>query len=284
MENGGPSRTALITAYARAYHQVEDRPKIFDDPLAARLLGYAQDELPSLGTVGTERLSGAVTDRPRRLFFATRTRFAEDAVTAAVAAGVRQVVVLGAGLDTFAYRNPRPDLHVFEVDHPATQAWKRERLAVAGIDTPDTLTFVPVDFESQALAPELDAAGFSRTLPATFVWLGVVYYLTPEAAHSTLAYIAGQVQPVEVVFDYLRAATTDAERAHQRLRAERLAGVGEPVFSYFTPDGIAARLRSLGFTGVEDHPAADLVAGYLGECAGELPPALGSLRMLRASR
>ncbi|GHH42289.1 hypothetical protein GCM10017774_38420 [Lentzea cavernae] len=148
-ENGGPSRTALITAYARAYHQVEDRPKIFDYPLAARPLGYAQDELPSLGTVGTERLSGAMTDRPRRLFFASRTRFAEDAVTAAVAAGVRQVVVLSAGLDTFAYRNPHPDLHVFEVDHPATQAWKRERLAVAGIDTLDTLTFVPVDFETR---------------------------------------------------------------------------------------------------------------------------------------
>ncbi|GHH42285.1 hypothetical protein GCM10017774_38410 [Lentzea cavernae] len=104
------------------------------------------------------------------------------------------------------------------------------------------------------------------------MWLGVVYYLTPEAAHSTLAYIAGQAQPVEVVFDYLRAATTDAERAHQRLRAERLAGVGESVFSYFTPDGIAAQLWSLGFTGVEDHPAADLVVGYLGESAGGTVP------------
>ncbi|MCP2244025.1 class I SAM-dependent methyltransferase [Lentzea aerocolonigenes] len=283
MENGGPSRTALITAYARAYHQVVDQPQIFTDPLAARLLGHSAEELPA----ATDRLGGAVTERPRRLFFATRARFAEDAVAAAVTAGVRQVVILGAGLDTFAYRNPHRDLRVFEVDHPATQAWKRERLATTGIDTPDTVTFVPVDFETQTLATELEAAGFSRTAPAVFVWLGVVYYLTPDAANATLAYIAGQAQPVEVVFDYLRSATTDEERAYQRARADRLASVGEPVFSYFTPDGIAAQLRALGFTGVEDHSAADLISGYLGgsaEFGGEPSPALHALRMLRASR
>ncbi|MGW6929721.1 class I SAM-dependent methyltransferase [Lentzea sp. NPDC054927] len=287
MENGGPSRTALVTAYARAYHQIADRPRIFTDPLAARLLGYATEELPKLGTAATDRLGGAVTDRFRRLFFASRARFAEDAVAGAVAAGVRQVVILGAGLDTFAYRNPHRDLRVFEVDHPATQAWKRERLATTGIDSPETLTFVPVDFESQTLATELEAAGFSRTDPAVFVWLGVVYYLTPDAVHATLAYIADQAQPVEVVFDYLRSATTDAERAHQRARADRLAAVGEPLFSYFTPDGIAAQLRALGFTGVEDHSAPDLIVGYLGGPAafeGEPPPALHAIRMLRASR
>jgi len=287
MENGGPSRTALVTAYARAYHQIADQPQIFTDPLAARVLGHAADELPSLGTAATDRLGGAVTDRPRRLFFATRARFAEDTVAAAVAAGVRQVVILGAGLDTFAYRNPRADVRVFEVDHPATQAWKRERLATAGIDSPETLTFVPVDFETQTLATELDAAGFSRTDPAVFVWLGVVYYLTADAARATLAYIAGQAQPVEVVFDYLRSATTDAERAYQRARADRLAAVGEPVFSYFTPDGLAEQLRALGFTGVEDHSTADLISGYLGGSPafeGEPTPALNGIRIMRASR
>ncbi|MEU0878066.1 SAM-dependent methyltransferase [Lentzea sp. NPDC005914] len=286
MENGGPSRTALVTAYARAYHQIADRAQIFTDPLAARLLGYAAEELPRLGTAATDRLGGAVTERPRRLFFASRARFAEDAVTAAVAAGVRQVVILGAGLDTFAYRNPHRDLRVFEVDHPATQAWKRERLATTGIDSPETLTFVPVDFETQTLATELESAGFSRTDAAVFVWLGVIYYLTPDAAHDTLAYIAGQAQPVEVVFDYLRSATTDAERAYQQARADRLAAVGEPLFSYFTPDGIAAQLRALGFTGIEDHSAPDLIAGYLGSSAAFLsePSPLHALRLLRASR
>ena len=287
MENGGPSQTALITAYARAYHQITDRPQIFTDPLAARLLGVTAEELTELGTSTTDHLGAGASDRPRRLFFAARARFAEDTVAAAIAAGVRQVVILGAGLDTFAYRNPRPDLRVFEVDHPATQAWKRERLATTGIDRPETLTFVPVDFETQTLAAGLESAGFKRTDPAVFVWLGVVFYLTPNAVHTTLEYIAGQAQPVEVVFDYLQPAATDEDRAHQRARADRLAGVGEPLFSYFTPDDIAAQLRALGFTGIEDHSAPDLIAGYLDGSAGfegEPPRALCAIRILRASR
>jgi methyltransferase (TIGR00027 family) len=287
MDNDGPSRTALITAYARAYHQIADRPQIFTDPLAARLLGVTAEELAELGTPTTIHLGDVVSDRPRRLFFAARARFAEDAVAAAIAAGVRQVVILGAGLDTFAYRNPRPDLRVFEVDHPATQAWKRERLTTAGIDRPKTLTFVPVDFETQTLAAGLESTGFKRTDPAVFVWLGVVFYLTPNAAHATLEYIAGQAQPVEVVFDYLQPANSDEDRAHQQARADRLAGVGEPVFSYFTPDDIAAQLRALGFTDLEDHSAPDLVTRYLDGSArfeGEPPRALRAIRILRASR
>ncbi|WP_433527026.1 class I SAM-dependent methyltransferase [Nocardia pseudovaccinii] len=287
MDNDGPSRTALITAYARAYHQIADRPQIFTDPLAARLLGVTAEELAELGTSTTDHLGAGASDRFRRLFFAARARFAEDAVAAAIAAGVRQVVILGAGLDTFAYRNPLPDLRVFEVDHPATQAWKRERLTTAGIDHPETLTFVPVDFETQTLAAGLESSGFERTDPAVFVWLGVVFYLTPNAAHATLEYIAGQAQPVEVVFDYLQPANSDEDRAHQQQRADRLAGVGEPVFSYFTPDDIAAQLRTLGFTDLEDHSAPDLVTGYLDGSArfgGEPPRALRAIRILRASR
>ncbi|MFI2283960.1 class I SAM-dependent methyltransferase [Nocardia beijingensis] len=285
MHNDGPSRTALITAYARAYHQIADRPQIFTDPLAARLLGVTAEELAEKGA--PTNVGDVVSARPRRLFFAARARFAEDAVAAAIAAGVRQVVILGAGLDTFAYRNPRPDVRVFEVDHPATQAWKRERLTTAGIDRPETLTFVPVDFETQTLAAGLESAGFERTDPAVFAWLGVVFYLTPNAAHATLEYIAGQAQPVEVVFDYLQPAETDEDRAHQQARADRLAGVGEPVHSYFTPDDIAAQLRALGFTDLEDHSATDLVAGYLDGSAsfeGEPPRALRAIRILRASR
>ncbi|MEU2038995.1 class I SAM-dependent methyltransferase [Nocardia niwae] len=287
MDNDGPSRTALITAYARAYHQIADRPRIFTDPLAARLLGVTAEELAEKGTPTTNHLGDKVSDRPRRLFFAARARFAEDAVAAAITAGVRQVVILGAGLDTFAYRNPRPDLRVFEVDHPATQAWKRERLTAAGIDRPETLTFVPVDFETQTLAAGLESTGFKRTDPAVFVWLGVVFYLTSNAAHATLEYIAGQAHPVEVVFDYLQPAATDEDRAHQRARADRLADVGEPVLSYFTPDDIAAQLRALGFTDLEDHSAPDLIAGYLDGSAsfeGEPPHALRAIRILRASR
>ncbi|WP_327140071.1 class I SAM-dependent methyltransferase [Nocardia sp. NBC_01327] len=296
MDNEGPSRTALVTAYARAYHQIADRPRILTDPLAARLLGATVEELTELGRAVQERpgsgidlgiLRMGVSDRPRRLFFAARARFAEDRVAEAVAAGVRQVVILGAGLDTFAFRNPHPSLRVFEVDHPATQAWKRQRLAASSMDLPERLTFVPVDFETDTLAARLEAAGFSRTDPAVFVWLGVVFYLTPDAARTTLEYIAGQSEAVEVIFDYLQPGDTDEERAQLKARAHRGAAVGEPWFSYFTPDDIAAQLRSLGFTEVEDHSATDLITGYLegsAEFDGEPPRSLRPVRILRASR
>ncbi|MEU1981982.1 class I SAM-dependent methyltransferase [Nocardia sp. NPDC019395] len=295
MDNEGPSRTALATAYARAYHQIADRPRILTDPLAARLLGVTADELAELGRpaadppgsdAGPGILRLAVGDRPRRLFFAARARFAEDRVAEAVAAGVRQVVILGAGLDTFAYRNPYPDLRVFEVDHPATQAWKHQRLTASGIDLPDRLTFVPVDFETDTLATRLAAAGFDRSEPAVFVWLGVVFYLTQDAVRNTLEYIAGQSEPVEVVFDYLQTGDTDEDRARLRARATRGAAVGEPWFSFFTPDEIAAQLRALGFTDIEDLPATDLITGYLdgsAEFEGEPLQALRASRMLRAS-
>ncbi|NMN93802.1 class I SAM-dependent methyltransferase [Antrihabitans stalactiti] len=292
MENE-PSRTALTTAYARAYHQIADRPTILTDPLAARLLGVTADELAELGQptgdnpgAGLGVLQVGVTDRPRRLFFAARSRFAEDRVAEAAAAGARQVVILGAGLDTFAFRNPHAGLRVFEVDHPATQAWKRERLTVSGIDQPEGLTFVPVDFETDTLATQLETAGFSRTEAAVFVWLGVVFYLTPDAARATLEYVAGQPGPVEVIFDYLQSANTDQDRAQMQVRENRAAAVGEPWFSYFTPDGIAAQLRALGFADIEDHSATDLIAGYLdgsAEFEGE-PQALRPVRIVRASR
>lgn len=287
MENAGPSRTALVTAYARAYHQVADRPPIFTDALAANLLGVSADELTELSQRTGDQVGTVISDQARRLFFAARARFAEDSVAAAVATGTRQVVILGAGLDTFAYRNPYPELRVFEVDHPATQAWKRDRLATAGIDYPETLTLVPVDFETQDLAAELESTTFTRTEPAIFVWLGVVFYLTPSAARTTLEYIAGQTQPAEVVFDYLQPADTDEDRAHLRARADRLASADEPFFSYFTPDEISRQLRALGFTDIEDHTAQYVIGKYLGESPDfeeEPTRALRASRILRASR
>ena len=287
MENAGPSRTALVTAYARAYHQVADRPPIFTDALAANLLGVSADELTELSQRTGDQVGTVISDQARRLFFAARARFAEDSVAAAVATGTRQVVILGAGLDTFAYRNPYPELRVFEVDHPATQAWKRDRLATAGIDYPETLTLVPVDFETQDLAAELESTTFTRTEPAIFVWLGVVFYLTPSAARTTLEYIAGQTQPAEVVFDYLQPADTDEDRAHLRARADRLASADEPFFCYFTPDEISRQLRALGFTDIEDHTAQYVIGKYLGESPDfeeEPTRALRASRILRASR
>lgn len=285
VDRGGPSRTALATAYGRAYHQIADHPRILTDPVVASLLGVTTDELVNSAEPTEDRPGSGATYRPRRLFFAARARLAEDRIAAAASAGVRQVVILGAGLDTFAYRNPHPGLRVFEVDHPATQEWKRDRLAEAEIDTPQSLTFVPVDFETGLLATGLASAGFSRTDPAVFIWLGVVFYLTHAAVRTTLTYIAGQAQPSEVVFDYLQPADTDEERQVLQEREARVAAAGEPWFSYFTPADIGAQLRTLGFTAIDDYSAAQLIDSYLdgvGEFQNRTPYALRASRILRA--
>lgn len=287
MDRGVPSRTALATGHGRAYHQIADHPRILTDPVVAPLIGVTTDELANDSEPTEDRPGSGATYRPRRLFFAARARFAEDRIAAAGAGGVRQVAILGAGLDTFAYRNPHPALRVFEVDHPATQVWKRNLLAEAGIDIPQSLRFVPVDFETDLLATGLASAGFSRSEPTVFVWLGVVFYLTLRAVRSTLTYIASQAQPSEVIFDYLQPADTDEERQQLEEREARVAAAGEPWFSYFTPTDIADELRTLGFTAIEDRSAAQLIDSYIdgpGEFQNETPLALRASRILRAGR
>src|SRR6202162_2165714 len=146
MQEGKFSRTAQRVAIRRAAHQLLDQPRVLDDPLALRIIGA--DAAEGLGTKPKEHHAFS---RAFRAFMAARSRYAEDELARAVAEGVRQYVVLGAGLDTFAYRNPHPGLRVFEVDHPATQAWKREQLQAAGITIPPALTFVHIDFEQKTL-------------------------------------------------------------------------------------------------------------------------------------
>ncbi|MEV4238471.1 MULTISPECIES: SAM-dependent methyltransferase [unclassified Nocardia] len=264
MQLGQPSRTALATAYARAYHQIASEPRIFTDPLAVRIAGVTPGQLADLETATIQDDSDL--RRRRRLFLAARARFAEDTVADAVATGTRQVVILGAGLDTFAYRNPHPDVRVFEVDHPDTQEWKRQQLDSAGIELPASLTFAPVDFESQTLAAGLAAAGFDRTRPAVFVWLGVIMYLTRDTILDTLRFVAGQATPVRLVFDYLypASASTPEEMDHRTARADLVASIGEPWLSFFTADEIANILLETGFDQLDDRDAPHLIAGYLG--------------------
>ncbi|WP_433680506.1 class I SAM-dependent methyltransferase [Nocardia sp. CA-119907] len=285
MQLGQPSRTALATAYARAYHQIASEPRIFTDPLALRIADVTPDQLADLdaATMAEDNTDGAMRRR-RRMFLAARARFAEETIADAVAAGTRQVVILGAGLDTFAYRNPHPHVRVFEVDHPDTQAWKRERLATAGIEIPASLTFAPVDFESQTLAAGLAAADFDRNRPAVFIWLGVVMYLTRETILDTLRFVAGQATPVQVVFDYLypASASTSEDAVLRAARAERVAAVGEPWLSFFTAEEIEDLLRETGFDQVDDNEAPKLIAGYLGippQPSSTVPP-----HVLRATR
>jgi methyltransferase (TIGR00027 family) len=249
MQTGQPSRTAIGAAGHRAAHQVLEHGAIFTDPLAGRILG---DHLETA-------LADARSDPSRRrlrLFIAVRTRFAEDALDRAVAGGVRQLVVLGAGLDTYAYRTPHADrLRMFEVDHPATQVWKRERLAAAGIVAPPSLTYAPVDFERATLEHGLAAAGFDPRQPSFFTWLGVVPYLTSGAVMSTLGFIARLEGGAEVVFDYPNPpdASDPAElTAARAVLATKVAALGEALQSAYETDALHRELRSLGFRTIED--------------------------------
>ena len=196
MQTGQPSHTARGAAAHRAVHQTLEGGVIFADPFAVRILDEAT-------RAGLTDMANDPAHRPMRLFIAARSRFSEDTLAASVARGVRQVVILGAGLDTFSLRNTHVERNVtvFEVDYPATQVWKRERMLHAGLDIPTSLIFAPVDFERQGLSAGLAAAGFRADRPVYFQWLGVVPYLSRDAIVATLDFIAG-MPGSEVVFDY----------------------------------------------------------------------------------
>jgi methyltransferase (TIGR00027 family) len=252
VQSGQPSHTARGAAAHRALHQTLEGGAIFRDPFAA---GMLDDET----LARLDEMAADPAQRPMRLFIAARSRFSEDSLAACVARGVRQVVVLGAGLDTFSLRNPHAGVRVFEVDYPATQGWKRERLTQAGLAAPSSLTFAPVDFERQSLAEGLAAAGFQADRPAFFQWLGVVPYLTREAVAATLDFIA-RVPESEVVFDYaepLENYLAD-RRAYVTAVAARAAALGEPWLSLFDPADLSGLLREKGFVTVEDLGLADI--------------------------
>ena len=243
----------------RAVHQTLEGGVIFTDPFAMQIL---DDE----ARAGLPGLADDPAHRPMRLFIAARSRFSEETMAACVARGVRQIVILGAGLDTFSLRNPHVGVTVYEIDYPATQAWKRERLAHAGIALPHALTFAPVDFERQSLGEGLAAAGFRADQPAYFQWLGVVPYLTREAIVATLHFIAG-IKTAEVVFDYAEPFENfpPPMRANLTAIAERAAALGEPWLSMFDPPDMAALMQARRFADFEDVSRAQLAARYYGE-------------------
>src|SRR5690349_18435905 len=248
MQEGQFSRTAHRVAIRRAAHQILDDPKVLDDPLALRIIGAeAADALQS-----SAREDHGFS-RAFRAFMAARSRYAEDLIAHAVAHGVKQCVILGAGLDTFACRNPHPQLRVFEVDHPATQTWKRGQLAEAGIAIPPSLTFVPVDFERQVLADELRQAGFLDREPVFFSWLGVTPYLTHAAFASTLSFIAKMPAGSGVVFDFAidRKLLNLGQRIALDALASRVAAAGEPFQLFFNPTALQEELKGLGFRRTE---------------------------------
>jgi methyltransferase (TIGR00027 family) len=274
METGKASKTALGVAIRRAAHQLVDRPPVLDDPIAVRLVGSGYR-----GKMG--RASHRV-GRDLRAFAAVRSRYVEDRLAEFVARGGSQYVVLGAGLDTFAYRNPYPGLRVFEVDFPATQQDKRAMLAEAAITVPGSLTFVPLDLEHHTLAEDLAAAGFDADRPAFFGWLGVIPYLPLETFRATLCTIARLPADSGVGFDYALAPETLSTAGRTAFDAleGRVAAAGEPFQLFFTPEELERELRRAGFKRFEQLDYQQLNERYFRDRADGLKLSAVGLGML----
>ena len=180
-----------------------------------------------------------------------RSRYAEDLLAQAVDRGTTQFVILGAGLDTFAFRQPTfaRKLQIYEVDHPATQAWKHQRLAAAKLTTPDNLHWSPIDLERQDLLQGLRKAGFDHSRPAFVSWLGVMQYLTWPTIELTLKAVAALPGPSTIVMSFMLpdAALSGSEAAAARAVADEAAKKGEPWLTRLQPADLANRLSRLGF-------------------------------------
>lgn len=254
-----PSRTALGVAIRRASHQLYDSPPlVLNDPIAVPILGERyRPALEEAAASLDERFSVSL-----RAWLVARSRLAEDNLAQAVGNGVRQYVLLGAGLDTFAHRNPHSDLQVFEVDHPATQQWKRELILSNGLPEPSCLHYVPVDFEHQDLAQQLAIGGLDFAAPTVFAWLGVVMYLTRPAFRKTIDLIGRFPEGSGVIFDYAlpRHALAQHELETRDALSARVQSIGEPFQLFFTPEEMKMELAQ--FQRVEDLDARELNARY----------------------
>ncbi|MGB2605872.1 MAG: class I SAM-dependent methyltransferase [Candidatus Sulfotelmatobacter sp.] len=262
------SRTAYGVALRRAAHQLFDDPKVLDDPLALRIVG--QKAVETLRP--RQRGDQSPVARALRAFIAARSRYAEDQLAVAVDRGIAQYVVLGAGLDTSAYRSRHAGLRMFEIDHPATQTWKRDCLQAASITIPPSLTFVPIDFERETLVHGLQQSGFDLNSPAFFSWLGVTPYLTLEACLATLAFIARLPSGGGVVFDFIihRDLLTLRQKLALYAVSRRVAAAGEPFRLFFDPGKLINELRRVGFTHIETLDGAEINRRYFRDRTDDL--------------
>jgi methyltransferase (TIGR00027 family) len=248
-----PSVTAEGAAVMRVLHQqLDGDPKILDDPVTPRLVDQHSDFYQSRLQL-LERLP--VPTRLRlKSTFVMRSRFAEDCLAESLGNGVHQFVLLGAGLDTFAYRQPSwaERLRVFEFDHPATQRWKRRLLTQAGISLPENLHFVPADFEKIPLATALSQAGMDLNGPCFFSMLGVSQYLTELALDQTLRFVLSLPKHSELVFSFVAsdAVLPADDVALAKAFSDQFAAIGEPWLLRFAPDHLVAELTIMGFSKV----------------------------------
>jgi methyltransferase (TIGR00027 family) len=255
----------LTAAAMRAHHYFLARePRVLNDALAMQLAGMAsQTEVSAFINGMVERLAqfgdrGAAEAvvRDGMMCVCARSRIVEDELAASLARGMKQLIILGAGLDSTAYRCPdiTASLEIFELDHPATQAWKRERLETIGASIPPNLTFVPFDFERQTMTEALTAGGVRTDQMSFFTWLGVQPYLSDDAVMSTLDVIASFPSGSELALDLM--TPTDARQSEgttqgMRQMLEVVARSGEPFKSTYAPDVFNERLQQRGFTRIE---------------------------------
>jgi methyltransferase (TIGR00027 family) len=267
-----PSRTALATAAARAAHLIVDGdPPIFADTLALPLLGGLADKILERHRAFGQHIALWGT----RALATARSRYTEDRLADAAGRGVRQYVILGAGLDSFAYRSDLAgDVAVFEVDHPATQRWKRRLLSEAQIKVPEAVSFVPVDFETGSLAGRLAGSGFNPAEPALVSWLGVTMYLTEAALGQTLGQLGGFAPGTELVANYMLPVSMQDElaRSYTGIVMPAAAKRGEPWLTLLAPDDMTALLERHGFGEIRHISQHDTVGAGLWQRADVLRP------------
>ena len=250
------SRTALGVAALRGLHQsIDGEPKILADPVSGQLIGERalREVAAYLGDPHSP------TMRDLRAHVVLRSRYCEDRLASAVGRGVSQLIVLGAGLDTFAYRQPAwaRRLRIYEVDHPASQAQKRQLLSQAGIAIPDNVTFLAIDFEQTSLAQGLQAGGVDSAGKGFFSCLGVVMYLSEAAVDALFALVAQFPADSEIVFTYQQT-----DRDTEPAMAQKVADLGEPWTYETPPDALAHKLNALGFQDLEELAPSDAQARY----------------------
>ncbi|HET7338566.1 MAG TPA: class I SAM-dependent methyltransferase [Candidatus Dormibacteraeota bacterium] len=260
-----PSKSAILTAASRALHREESQPWVLDDPLAAGLAGEEGEAIIAelRRKISNDELMAFVH------WVCIRARLTEDVVERELEQGAGQYVILGAGLDSFAYR--RPDLtdrlRVFEVDHPASQEWKRRRLEAIGVKRQDNLVYCPVDFESESLVGALTRAGFDSDTRTTFSWIGVTMYLSVDAIRATLDAIGASARGSAIAMTYNQPFDTlDAfSRGVTSSLARVIGDMGERFVSFFTPSEAAALLRDAGYVDVEDFGGEEVFRKYFGD-------------------
>jgi methyltransferase (TIGR00027 family) len=304
VNDGGPSRTALTAALMRATHTRLDRPQLIDDPWGDRLVSDAEkaalyqrvldgadpEEKRRLRTLRSQQevIDAALRSHATYAGVILRSRYAEDALEGAIAGGARQYVLIGAGFDSFIVRQPpfARDIAIFEIDHPASQAMKRQRLDECAVRIPPNVHFVPADLMQDSLGSVLARCGFSRSQRAFFSWLGVTIYLSRDANLTTLRGIATSAAAgSEIVFTYIDQRALEGRRSAmlEKMRVSR-AAQGEPWLSGFNPATLANELKALGLLLVEDLGGLELRERY---CAGRkdglLPGTSGHVARLRVT-